>query len=292
MQDFGQPMEEKHLPPWKEIAMVVGAVLVVVLLIFLALAFVRSRQEQSVEDQKTDRTISQVEQSLETCNNAADPETCRANRIRDAAKATQEIAVCAMLEDEAYEECVWVTAQENENPAFCAHLLSEDRRVRCSDDLNIILALKFSDSRFCEKVVTDQRRHDCAETLLGPVNSETCLPRGYDQAYCQALLVIEQAVEEKDPSFCEELGVENAEYGACLDAIGFADPDTDGMSSSQEQDFGTDETNPDTDGDGLLDGEEVHVWGTDPLNPDTDGDTFLDGQEVNDGYSPTGSGTL
>ena len=36
----------------------------------------------------------------------------------------------------------------------------------------------------------------------------------------------------------------------------------------------------DTDGDGLLDGQEIDTHGTDPNNPDTDGDGWSDGDEV------------
>ncbi len=41
----------------------------------------------------------------------------------------------------------------------------------------------------------------------------------------------------------------------------------------------------DTDGDGLLDGQEIEM-GTDMLNPDTDGDGLLDGDEVSSGRDP------
>jgi outer membrane protein OmpA-like peptidoglycan-associated protein len=58
------------------------------------------------------------------------------------------------------------------------------------------------------------------------------------------------------------------------------DKDGDGLLRSQEQMLGTDPLNPDTDGDGLNDGEEVNVYRTDPLNPDTDGDGLKDGDEV------------
>lgn len=50
---------------------------------------------------------------------------------------------------------------------------------------------------------------------------------------------------------------------------------------------GTDPLNPDTDGDGLGDGDESGV-GTEPLNPDTDGDGMNDGWESqHDGFDPT-----
>jgi hypothetical protein len=49
---------------------------------------------------------------------------------------------------------------------------------------------------------------------------------------------------------------------------------------------GTDPNNPDTDGDGLSDGAEVHVHGTNPLLTDSDGDGFTDGFEVSTGFDP------
>ncbi|HAS81965.1 MAG TPA: hypothetical protein DCS43_04655, partial [Verrucomicrobia bacterium] len=66
------------------------------------------------------------------------------------------------------------------------------------------------------------------------------------------------------------------------DAAG--DLDGDGLSNFGEYNSGpptdTDPNNPDTDGDELLDGEEVTTYATDPLNPDTDGDGMPDGWEV------------
>ncbi|GIV51966.1 MAG: hypothetical protein KatS3mg038_2487 [Candidatus Kapaibacterium sp.] len=58
------------------------------------------------------------------------------------------------------------------------------------------------------------------------------------------------------------------------------DSDNDGLTDLEEEQLGTDPYNPDTDGDGLKDGEEVKVYRTDPKNPDTDGDGLKDGAEV------------
>jgi outer membrane protein OmpA-like peptidoglycan-associated protein len=44
--------------------------------------------------------------------------------------------------------------------------------------------------------------------------------------------------------------------------------------------------NPDTDGEGLTDGEEINMYRTDPLNPDTDLGTVTDFIEVNRGTNP------
>lgn len=70
------------------------------------------------------------------------------------------------------------------------------------------------------------------------------------------------------------------------------DSDKDGLDDEREKDFKTNPNNPDTDKDGLSDGDEVLIWHTDPLNSDTDGDTFLDGEEVKHGYNPLGPGKL
>ena len=61
---------------------------------------------------------------------------------------------------------------------------------------------------------------------------------------------------------------------------GQEDPDQDGLINNEEAQVGTDPLNPDTDGDGLGDGEEVKTYGTNPLVPDTDSDGLGDGDEV------------
>ncbi len=59
------------------------------------------------------------------------------------------------------------------------------------------------------------------------------------------------------------------------------DRDEDGLSDADEEEFGTDPDNPDSEGDHVNDGDEVHEWGTDPLDNDSDDDFLTDGDEVN-----------
>ncbi len=60
------------------------------------------------------------------------------------------------------------------------------------------------------------------------------------------------------------------------------DTDDDGLTDEEEHELGTDPNDPDTDGDGLDDGEEVHDYGTEPLLWDSDEDGYGDGEEVHD----------
>ena len=70
------------------------------------------------------------------------------------------------------------------------------------------------------------------------------------------------------------------------------DSDFDGLSDEEENKLGTNIHMADTDGDGLLDKEEVIIYHTNPLVADTDGDGFTDGEEVKNGYNPNGDGKL
>ena len=58
-----------------------------------------------------------------------------------------------------------------------------------------------------------------------------------------------------------------------------ADLDNDGLSKSQEDILGTLATNPDSDGDGLTDGDEYFRFFTDPTQADTDRDGINDAQD-------------
>lgn len=61
---------------------------------------------------------------------------------------------------------------------------------------------------------------------------------------------------------------------------GPVDSDMDGLTDEVENMIGTDPNDPDSDGDMLLDGEEVNDTMTNPLEADTDGDGLGDGAEV------------
>ncbi|MBI5473717.1 MAG: OmpA family protein [Ignavibacteriae bacterium] len=58
------------------------------------------------------------------------------------------------------------------------------------------------------------------------------------------------------------------------------DDDNDGVSNRQEAELGLDRTNPDTDMDGIADGDELKTYRTDPRLADSDGDGLNDGDEV------------
>lgn len=68
--------------------------------------------------------------------------------------------------------------------------------------------------------------------------------------------------------------------GASYYIFGSLDCDKDGLTDEEERRIGTDPCNPDTDGDGLSDFDEVRRYGTDPLKADTDADGLNDRVEI------------
>ena len=61
---------------------------------------------------------------------------------------------------------------------------------------------------------------------------------------------------------------------------GFLDSDLDGVSDYCEVKLGLDKNNPDSDSDGLSDGEEMAKYGTSPLDADHDNDGTIDGNDL------------
>ena len=86
-----------------------------------------------------------------------------------------------------------------------------------------------------------------------------------------------------EPFFGSEGGNPDTDGDGTLD--GAEDADADGLDATTELATGTIPSNEDTDGDGLLDGTEIQL-GTDPLISDTDGDGFSDGDENIAGADP------
>ncbi|WP_051620491.1 S-layer homology domain-containing protein [Paenibacillus sp. UNC451MF] len=71
----------------------------------------------------------------------------------------------------------------------------------------------------------------------------------------------------------------NNKVSASIIIFNAVDTDSDGLPDFLEATIGTDPANPDTDGDGLLDGYEYIVLQTDPLKRDTDGNGVTDDAE-------------
>ncbi len=72
-----------------------------------------------------------------------------------------------------------------------------------------------------------------------------------------------------------------------------ADPDHDGLTNLSEYNLGTDPNNPDSDQDGIADGDEINVFGSDPLSSHTANDAkYSDADYIKGGYDFSGGAKM
>jgi hypothetical protein len=275
----------------RTIMIVAGAAALALAAVVVAALIVRARRDVGIDVQNLARVESQLEQTLEGCAQAADPEACRQRKVQLAANATGAVSVCAHLDGADRDACVWEVARQRGDPEACAGIIDAVRAATCADGLFARLAVADSDASLCTKISSESSANACALAVAGPTTAANCAESGESAEACEALSAYELAAASMDPARCRQLADE--EYAnRCLERVGSGDLDHDGLSADAEEAYGTSDASVDSDADGLSDADEVNVYGTDPSNPDTDGDGYPDGSEVENGYDPNGPGHL
>ena len=149
------------------------------------------------------------------------------------------------------------------------------------DEINRMYGSLYSDETV-EKVtydLTDSYEHQIMEGVLvsDPVSGEWSIePFGMVLGINNLNFYITLSDENviKETYLLVNYEIEN------MDAIGLRnDDDEDGLYNYAEVLLGTDQANPDSDGDGLKDGDEAQFTMTDPTLPDTDNNGILDSDE-------------
>lgn len=290
MDGFDQSNETPSRPPWRTIALIVGAVVLAVGLVVLALVFVRGRRSVSVDQQNLARVETQLEQSLSGCAQEADPDACREQKVRIAAEATGAESLCGYLEGEPYDECVWTLAREQNDADLCGLIKEEGKAATCADSILLKTAMAELDADLCADIASAETRASCEEAVAGPLTRANCLERK-DADYCAQFDLYVSAREKQDPDMCAQ--ITDADLAStCVEIVTPGDRDFDGLDADEEALLGSSDRSTDSDADGLSDADETNAYGTDPANADTDGDGYTDGSEVQNGYNPNGPGTL
>lgn len=263
--DWNDYPNESRTIPWKPIVIGVGGLVLLFVIVAVIFRVTGPRNELLTSTQGD--VVTQIETMMASCENAENAEGCLEASAKDAAQMTGDVAYCEDLEGESKDDCFFGVAREIIDLAFCADIESPTVKTLCEDAVNRKLADLHQDTSFCQQLSTETKRTNCAETLAGPVTTENCSQRGYDQGYCDFISVTEQAGLANDRSLCSVLS-EDYQF-SCEEQVLVDDADDDGLTGEQEVTYGTDS----------------HV-------SDTDGDGYSDGTEVEAGYNPNGPGKL
>ncbi|GEM_PF-2226595 len=286
MEDYDGALQPKRLP-WKLI-IPIGIALLIVMGALLAW-FMRARSASTLLIAKRAEDIGrEVLQADAACARAADPRTCTSTLVASAARVLAAPEACRHLKESvAIDNCLWGVAATTSDIQLCTQIQDAWWADACHDGIIRAQAFAAGKADACQPIKNSAKQKTCREAL-DPTTAANCKARGGSVETCADLAMLEQAKQAEDRSVCDSIK-DKSRRGQCLELIS-DDTDRDGLTTQEEKKFGTDPHNPDTDGDGLTDGDEVHVYRTNPLKADTDGDGFKDGEEVRKGYNPNGPG--
>lgn len=287
MKSFEQPQEKRF--SWSYTGIIFAGVLIVFLIVFI-LVKIKTNNESAQEEIQMQRIQEELQKTLSLCDQTDNPQGCRKQEVEETASRVGVSAICESLQEEAFVNCVVRVAVEQKKSSACEVLLQEEDRISCQDTVFWARALQTYEIKACESLSSAQEK--CKELVSQYIaRTQGCGEQtGVDPSVCQKQAAYNTAVMSRNSSACLQLETLEQQE-SCLDTqntISPEDQDLDRPDIQQETATGTSDSSSDTDKDGLSDFEESFVYQTDPLNPDTDGDGYTDGQEVESGYSPLG----
>ncbi|NCD01037.1 hypothetical protein EOL94_03020 [bacterium] len=222
-----------------------------------------NQEGQDLEDDKAEK---EEERRKETERIEKD------NNVYNEAIENGDVEKCLEMENsDGAIFCIQKIAREKKDISLCDKLSGNDKD-KCQGKIIRDLSIEDDDIVKCLDIVLDNDRNGCINIILENNGYEIDLCKnleGEDKNYCIDTVQYIKAIEANDCS-----GIVNSAIKAeCESALSFFSEEDNNKSV-------------DSDGDGLIDIDEVNVYGTDPLNPDSDGDGYNDGQEVRNGYDP------
>ncbi len=236
------------------------------------------------------------------------------------AKMKLEIGLCEKVIDGRRKElCTIETAIASYDYGACDKYFSGTPflRKKCKDKVKVFDIIdNKKDIKLCQEIRLLEYGPLCYSYMLQQGQSCDSLGDNRERLICQGKVVINTAKTEED---CQK-AISETYKKVCMIMVSNGgdhdiDSDNDGKSNFEELNYRIDPFDPDTDGDGLKDGEEIvkyhsdpgsidtdldglndydeiFIYGTNIDNTDTDNDGYSDGEEVKNGYNPLGDGKL
>jgi len=208
----------------------------------------------------------------------------------------EEAKNCQKIADKKLRHrCIITAAVDGLDKRVCEYFFTDEpfEKKECLDKVKAFDIVRNTKNPYkgikrCLEVKTLEYGTICFRALLKEIKYDCNALEGVQRQMCQSLVLKRDAKTIED---CQKIPLENYRK-VCIRIIetgksGFdLDSDNDGKSDEGELFYNLDPFNPDTDGDGLLDGQEIFDYGTDPTNKDSDGDGISDFEEVKRGTDP------
>jgi len=193
--------------------------------------------------------------------------------------------------------CIQEFAVLNSNPEFCLRFPENQELIQFNNRFSCFLAVvkKAKDKTMCDFIAQNSLYKYAGEACIKYIDRVA-----YDGEYADltASEAYSAALENNDMDICQAIK-DDTGYQDCQGDVAAkntmndcAKMDTFLGSNQVEQCYAHFDNNillfgiEDKDGDGLDDEIEEDVWHTDPNNPDTDGDGYNDKEEIINGFDP------
>lgn len=258
--------EEQPKPKIKRGALIMVGVGAVIAIGAAAVGIIFYNQAQDRQAQERE-TVSVIEvanghmtEETAECVDALDPQACEDRARRKIARELGLVDFCAELDGQRLYNCVTTVAREQLDPEKC-QLLTDQERRDCEDSVYIALAQDETDLGICDQIHNEADAESCRSLITNRIiDLNACAEYGIDESLCQEEQEIYQAALNNECALLSDTA-----KSMCEEYLGSLDQDSDGLRLSAEHEAGTSDQNPDTDGDGYSDFDEV-INGFDPLN--------------------------
>lgn len=278
-----QPKKSRNIP-WTRLLVFITIVIGGLILIILFIRAILPASDKAENQQM----LNEIAEAEAGCQEAEDVEKCLLNVRLTLSKVNGNGDYCEDLKGSEYDSCIMLAALSSEDRDLCDLVQNEEQGNDCKDAVHSLVLNPPHLYSECDEFIDAELKSECEWAWLSRVIiREDCLSFiGEDFKHlCDAGIQLLEAVEKQDPDLCENIE-EEYYLEVCYEDVGPGDRDFDGLDSSEEDYYSTDDTNPDFDGDGISDGDEAHIYKTNPANADTDGDGYNDKVEIDAGFDP------
>jgi len=195
-----------------------------------------------------------------------------------------------IMDPELQEKCLINASTNDQDVKYCEYFKDKPNEyLECKDR---VLSYVYGDSKEkedikkCSLIKSLEYPKLCYDKAFKSKFGNDCnnVPKDF-QDYCFAERILSIATDKEHCSFIKldeykRLCLIKIDLGGDLRRLEKVDSDNDKFPDGNELFTTTDPDNPDTDGDGLIDGDEMFVYYTNPRNPDTDSDGLSDYDEI------------
>jgi hypothetical protein len=183
---------------------------------------------------------------------------------------------CGRLADEYKDRCFENLALEKKDLKLCDSISDNNIKNACKISLVKAQAVEQKNISLCDGITDKIEKINCQEEVISQQDKiefcdENYIKQNKITQTCQSIIWAKKAYQEVNLGYCQKIPLADNK-DICL------------------QEVNNMLLHLDSDNDGLTDKEETEVYRTNPKNPDTDGDGYKDGDEVRNGYNPLGPG--